>query len=122
MVKKELYNVREHPQKGGTEIPFTLCSMNPSKNPYPQTVSSSLRIMSPSSSVFQALIQWSLTSALTVVKLIEAQLLDPLSINSLYWVRWAQILFVYGPNLKIVTLQLAPSMGIVCAMMSATVC
>ena len=73
MVKKELYNVREHPQEGGGggRSPFALCSMKPGRNLYPWTVNSSPQIMSLSSSVFQAPIQSFLTSALTIIRLIE---------------------------------------------------
>ena len=73
MVQKEIYNVREHPQGGwGKKSPFALCSIEPNRNPHPQTVGLSPRIMSPSSSVFLIPIQSSLTPTLTVVKLIEA--------------------------------------------------
>ena len=90
---------------GGLRSPFALCSMKQGRNPRSRTVSLSPQILSPSSSVFQTLIQSSLTSMLTVIRLIETQLLDPLSTNSLYWVRWAQIPFTQGPSLKIVILQ-----------------
>ena len=73
MVQKELFNVREHPQKGrGQRSPFALCSNELDKNSHPRTVSPSPRIMSPSSSMFLIPIQSSLTSTLTVVKLVKA--------------------------------------------------
>ena len=73
MIKKELYNVREHPQEeGGQRSPFALCSIELDRNSHPRMASSSPRIMSPSSSVFLVPIQSSLPPTLTVVKLIEA--------------------------------------------------
>ena len=80
MVQKELYNVREYPQergaggrkKGSHPPPFVLCLIKPDRNSHPRMVSSSPRIKSPSNSVFLVPAQPSLTSTLTVVKLIKA--------------------------------------------------
>ena len=44
----------------------------------------------------------------------RAQLFHPLSINLLYWAHWACIPIILGQGLKIVTLQLASSVGIAC--------
>ena len=82
MVQKELYNVRGPPQErgGGDDrrekerliSPYVLCLIEPDGNSHPRMVSSSPRIMSPSSFVFLVPIQSFLTSTLTVVKLIRA--------------------------------------------------
>ena len=79
MVQKELYNVREHLRRGEKEegreerlrSPIVLYSIESDRNSHPRTVSLSPQIRSPSSSVFLVSIQSSLTSTLTVVKLIE---------------------------------------------------
>ena len=63
--------------------PFMLCLIELDGNSHPWMVSSSPRIMNPSNSMFLVTIQASLTSTLTIVKLIEAYLLDPLFTNSL---------------------------------------
>ena len=81
MVQKELYNVRGLPQEGGggddrrekerLTSPFVLYLIKPDGNSHPWMVSSSPWIISPSNSVFLVPIQSSLTSTLTVVKLIK---------------------------------------------------
>ena len=78
--KKKLYNVRGLPLEKGDDqrekkrltSPFVLCLIKPDRNSHPQMVSSSSRIMSPSSFVFLVPIQSSLTFTLTVVKLSKA--------------------------------------------------
>ena len=84
MIQKELYNVRGPPPREGgggdgrrekkerAHIPFMLCLIEPDGKSHPRMVSSSPRIMSPSSFVFLVPIRSSLTSTLTVVKLIKA--------------------------------------------------
>ena len=78
MVHRELYNVKGLPNRGGggegkgLTSPMTLCLIERDGNSHPRMVNSSPRIMSPSSSVFLVPIQSSLTSTLTVVKLIKA--------------------------------------------------
>ena len=78
MVHKELYNVRGFPNRGGGgegkgfTSPMALCLIERDRNSHPRMVSSSPRIMSPSRSMFLVPIQSSLTSTLTVVKLIKA--------------------------------------------------
>ena len=52
--------------------PFVLCLIKPDRSLHPRMVSLSPQIMSQSSSVFLVPIQSSLTSTLTVVKLIKA--------------------------------------------------
>ena len=81
MVQREINNVRGFLEKmGGKQkkenrrltSSFMLCLIKPNENSYPQMVSSFPWIMNPSSSIFLVPIQSSLTSKLTVVKLIEA--------------------------------------------------
>ena len=62
----------EKEKKERLRSPFMLCLVELDGNSLPQMVSSSPRIMSPFNSVFLVPIQSSLTSTLTVVKLIEA--------------------------------------------------
>ena len=81
-----------------SQSPFVLCLINLDKSSHPRMVSSSPRIMSPSSFVFLVPTQSSFTSTLVIVKLIKTQLFDPLSTNSLYRVYWAQIPFTFGPS------------------------
>ena len=59
---------------GGREkltSPFVLCLIELDRSSHPRMVSSSPQIMSPSSSVYLVPTQSSLTSTLTVVKLIK---------------------------------------------------
>ena len=87
MVQRELYNVRSLPngrgggghdddrgrgKKKGLTSSFVLCLIELDRSSHPQMVSSSPRIINLSSSMFLVPIQSSLTSTLTVVKLIKA--------------------------------------------------
>ena len=88
MVQSELYNVRSLPngrgggegehdddrrrgKKKGLTSSFVLYLIELDRSSHPQMVSSSPRIINPSSSMFLVPIQSSLTSTLTVVKLIK---------------------------------------------------
>ena len=59
-------------KRKGSHPPFVLCLIQPDRNSHPRMVSSSPRIKSLSSPVFLVPAQSSLTSTLTVVKLIKA--------------------------------------------------
>ena len=58
-------------KKKGLTSSFVLCLIEPDRSSHPRMVSSSPRIINPSSYVFLVPIQSSLTSTLTVVKLIK---------------------------------------------------
>ena len=68
--------------------------------------------------LFCLLFSWKifLNIIITVVKLTEAQFLNPSSTNLLNGIHWAKIQYYLGLSLEIKTLQLAPSMGRTCAL------